>query len=70
MRLGLSLLLACLLQRQEQGRECDSGQMGCEDLSRKMGGMRSKQFPFSVLLFPMETHAAGAQSCSLAFSGS
>lgn len=54
-----SLFAAFLLERQKEGRECDSWQMGCEDLNGKMGTVRSKLFPsFSIMPFQMETSAA------------
>lgn len=54
-----SLFAAFLLERQKEGRECDSWQMGCEDLNGKMGTVRSKLFPsFSIMPFWMETSAA------------
>lgn len=37
-----SLFAAFLLERQKDGRECDSWQMGCEDLNGKMGTVSSK----------------------------
>lgn len=54
-----SLFAAFPLERQKEGRECDSWQMGCEDLNGKMGTVRSKLFPsFSIMPFQMETSAA------------
>lgn len=44
-----SLFAAFVLERQKEGRECDSWRMGCEDLHGKNGNCEEQIIPFSPL---------------------